>query len=618
MFIREVKKQRSKSSKIFYQYSLVQNSRIDGKVKQVTILYLGSDKLLNDKENRRIVLEILKSKIFKQPNLFPTQAPQQLKDLAQKYYEKYCLKYNQLEDNPTSIPPNPKSAQFHNVDVKGLEVIDTKEFGAEYLCKQTLEKLQLQTILKDLGMSPEQISLALISIAAKAIYSSSEYKTSQILSMNSSLKELYNYRKTITHKQLYEIADLLYNHKQDIDRYLYHNIINMFDIEDKIVIFDISNTFFETGKTQSKLAKYGKSKENRYDCPLVVFTGVINAEGFIRHSRIYEGNKVDSTTLEDMIEDMKRYSNSQTKHTIVIDAGIATDENLKYLSQSEYNYVCVSRKKVKEYELESINTKKIYLTNRGKNKVELSIFKPQGYDDTWMYVKSERKRLKETSMSNKLRQRFEQHLEEIKNSLYKPRGIKKINKVWERIGRAKQKNNRVSARYDIKVEEDKQRGVATNITWTYVPNKIKKDKQNGIYFIRTNLDTEQESILWKIYNTIREVESTFRSLKTELNIRPVHHQKDERIASHIYLTVLAYQLVNTIRYMLKGNEINHDWTNIKRIMSVQKLQTIVVPTDKQTIYIRKPSVPIEQVKQIYKATRCENTQRVRNKHVVYH
>jgi len=107
-------------------------------------------------------------------------------------------------------------------------------------------------------------------------------------------------------------------------------------------------------------------------------------------------------------------------------------------------------------------------------------------------------------------------------------------------------------------------------------------------------------------------------MKTDLNIRPVHHQNDSRIDAHLYLTILAYQLVNTIRHMLKGKSINYDWKNIVRIMSTQKIQTIKIPTDKKDIYLRKPSKPINEVQQIYKATQSENTQKPIKKYVVYH
>jgi len=107
-------------------------------------------------------------------------------------------------------------------------------------------------------------------------------------------------------------------------------------------------------------------------------------------------------------------------------------------------------------------------------------------------------------------------------------------------------------------------------------------------------------------------------LKSDLNLRPVHHQNDERIEAHLYLTMLAYQLVNTIRYMLKQKGINCDWKNILRIMSTQKIQTIKLPTDKKVMHIKKPSNPINEVRQIYDATNCYQIQPAVKKYVVYH
>jgi len=98
----------------------------------------------------------------------------------------------------------------------------------------------------------------------------------------------------------------------------------------------------------------------------------------------------------------------------------------------------------------------------------------------------------------------------------------------------------------------------------------------------------------------------------------VHHQKDERIEAHIYLTILAYQLVNTIGHMLKKEGIHHDWRNITRIMATQTLQTIELPTDKKNIHLRKPSKPIKEAQAIYTATGCEQTQKPIKKYVVYH
>lgn len=617
MYIRQIKKQRSENSQVFYQYSLAQTLRLEGKVKQNVILYLGSDPLMADKENRQNVLQILKAKIFKQEDLFPINVEQKIIDLALFYFEKYCIKYGEDSVGAASIPPTPPKASFHNIDIEGLEVEQVHSFGGEHLCKQTLENLNLSTCFKNLGFTSKETSQALISIAARALFASSEHKTAQILAMNSSLKDCYGYEDKLDHRSLYSIADKLYEHKAKIDSFLYQRICSMFDLQDKLVIFDISNTYFETRKTGSKLAKHGRSKEKRSDCPLVVFTGVINAQGFIRHSRTYEGNKADSVTLSDMIADLKCHADKNGQQTIVMDAGIATEENLDLIKKEGHHYVCVSRHRLKDYPIDEFKKSTSVLTNRDKSSNTLQCFTPQGYDDTWMYVQSPAKRSKEQSMDEKLIQRYQEELKEIEAALHKKGGTKSLEKVWERIGRAKERNRRVSARYQIDIESQDEKAVS--MKWKEKQQtKTTKDKAEGVYFIRTSYTGASEKQLWDIYNTIREVESTFRCLKSDLQIRPVHHQNDERIQSHIYLTILSYQLVNTIRHMLKANQLHYDWQNITRIMASQTIQTIVLPTDKKTIHLRKPAKPIEEVQKIYAATGATQTQKPIKKYVVYH
>ena len=137
---------------------------------------------------------------------------------------------------------------------------DVKSFGPEHLCKQVLDKLQLKECFASAGMTGRQITKALISIAARAIYAESEHKTAQILHINSELPLCFGYDQTITHKQLYAISDVLYKHKEQIDGFLYQHITGMFDLDDRLVIFDISNTYFESRKSSSKISKHSRSK----------------------------------------------------------------------------------------------------------------------------------------------------------------------------------------------------------------------------------------------------------------------------------------------------------------------------------------------------------------------
>lgn len=617
MFIRQVKKSNAKEGKTFFQYQLVQASRIAGKVQQRNILYLGSEPLLAEAGNRKNLLDVLQALIFGQPLLFAENYPKEITDLAVQYHNKFLIKYKDLDiSSAVSIPPQEKEPETEAIALNSIEIEDSRTFGGEYLCTQIMEVLDLGTCFETLGFSKNENRLAHIGIISRALFSASEHKTSQYLKDNSGLCELHHIPAgDISHRNLYSIADKLYTHKDSIDQFLYNRIVDLFEIKDSLVIYDLSNTHFEGRKASSKMAKYGRNKQKRNDCKQVVFTGVINEQGFIRYSRVYDGNIADIVTLKDMIDDLKKHSGTVTDKTVVMDAGFASEENLEYLSAENIQYVCVSRKRIKDYQQKEGASVHVLKDQRG-NPIELSVFHPEGYKDTWMYVKSEQKRIKEQSMTDRLSQRFEQELDELARGMDKKRTVKKTEKVWERIGRLKEKNRLVSGNYTFEVEANE--GLVTKITWAKKEQTVKTGQDHGVYFIRTNCQNPQQTQLWRIYNTIREVEATFRCLKSDLQIRPVHHQNDERVESHIYLTILAYQLVNTVRYMLKKKEINTDWQNIVRIMNTQTIQSLLLPTKTKTISLRKPSKPIKEAQDIYKATNTKSMMPAKKKHVVYH
>jgi len=617
MFIREVKKKNGKGGKTFFQYQLCQASRIAGKVKQQSILYLGSSQLLEDGENRKSLLKVLKAMIFGQSLLFINDYPADIVQLARNYHEKFQIKYKDVDvGQSVSIPPVESKAQMETVDMDSLEMEDSRTFGGEHLCAQIMEKLDFGTCLEGLGFDQKQVDMAHISIISRALFTASEHKTAQYLRDSSELQKMFGHQQEqISHYSLYKAADQLYENREVIDQFLYKKVTDLFNLKDSLVIYDLSNTYFEGRKPSSQLAQYGRSKEKRNDCKQVVFTGVINPEGFIRYSRIYEGNIADITTLEQMVTDLETHSDQLAGKIVVMDAGFASESNIAYLDKKSLQYVCVSRVRPKDFQPDP-NATPYKVTDNRKNPIELQVFHPEGFHDTWLYVKSEQKRVKEESMANKLEQRFEQELTGLSMGLGKKGTVKKTEKVWERIGRIKEKHRGASGRYTIEIAEEK--GNVVQLTWVKKDNMNSNTKTYGEYFIRTNIKNTDEEQLWQAYNTIREVEATFRCLKSDLLLRPVHHQKDQRVQAHIYLAILAYQLVNTIRYMLKEKDIHHDWKNIVRIMNTQTIHSVLLNTETKKICVRKPSRPIALALDIYKATATQSMIPATKKYVVYH
>ena len=185
----------------------------------------------------------------------------------------------------------------------------------------------------------------------------------------------------------------------------------------------------------------------------------------------------------------------------------------------------------------------------------------------------------------------------IKEGISKKGRIKKQQKVWERIGRLKAKYSSIHKYYNIEVKVG-EKDIATDIKWS----QKTIEKQEGNYLLRTNLNENDEHTKWTIYNTIREIEATFRVLKTDLDLRPIYHKTDAAAMAHLHLGLLAYWAVNTIRHQLKQKGIKNEWRDIVRIMNTQKLVTTTMENDcEQQIIIRQFSKPEEQVKEIYDA-----------------
>jgi len=410
-------------------------------------------------------------------------------------------------------------------------------------------------------------------------------KTCRWIQDNSSVTELTGFSvEKITKDRLYGISRLLYGIKDSLETYLSHRTNELFDIQDKIIIMDLTNTYFEGTKYGSELAKFGRSKEKRNDAKLVVLALVINPFGFIKYSSILQGNISDPATLEDTILNLRaRTSTTAEKALVVIDAGIATKANLAKIREKGFDYLY------------------------------------------YLKVESQAKQQKELSMNNHFRDGYIKGLTAISEGLKKKSGIKKEDRVHERVGRLKQKYPSIHKYYQIDYQvEEISKGkkkktterVVTSMNWKLKPEAA-INATCGIYFLQTSLDNESR-ILWDSYNTIRDVEQTFSILKSELDMRPIFHQKDENTMAHLHLALLAYWVVNTIRHQLKKEGITWQWNEIVRIMNTQKaVTTIAQNKSDEIIQIRRCSEPKEKVSLIYQAMKYKSTPFKKKKFVVH-
>ncbi len=614
MFLKAADKKDKVTGKTYRYYKLCESYRIGSKTRHNTILVLGKIEEIPTEAERKILADRIEQLLRGGQSLFSSQMPGHIEKLAQHFYGQ--IRHKGLSGKAIvqaeSLRNQQKDRDYQQVNLSNIVMEDVREIGCEWLCKQALEELSVGEYLKERGWNEPQIEMALAHIISRASYPASEHKTAQWINDNSAVAELFGRRpEAINRFHLYRASKMLYNERDNIEDFLSVKTNELFDLDDRIILNDLTNAYFEGRKNGSSLAKFGRSKEKRNDARLVALALVVNAEGFVKYSKIYRGNIADCKTLEQIVEQLSvRTSMTGRKPVVVIDAGIATETNLQMLKANQYTYVCVSRSKLKDYR--PMGEKIVHLNDKRNQPIEIRWVEKPDNNDRFLYVHSQMKAVKESAMNDHFCDRYEEELDNIAHSIYKKGGTKKYAKVLERIGRIKERYPAANKHYKIDVEE--KDGIAVKVTWKRKP--LSNAPGEGVYFIRTNLQQTDEKAMWDIYNTIREIEATFRTLKSDLSLRPVFHQKDEFTEAHLFLGILAYTMVNTIRYRLKNHGINHDWQNIVRTMNTQKAATITMEQrDGKQVNIRICSLPSLGAKEIYTAMGYKNMPFYRKKFV---
>jgi hypothetical protein len=341
MFFKASFRYNPKTQKTDWYYRLVESYRNNlYEVRQRTLLSVGfMDELSGDQIDQ--VQKGINDRINGQTRLFNDS-------LVGEYVEH--IHQRLLQENKIDVLCKDTGKDYETIDLNTLKNKNVREVGSEWMALQVIKQLGIDKFLKDRHWSDENISLALSHIISRAIFPASELKTVRFMQENSSICELTGCDvKKLTKDSLYQISKKLYKEKDSLEKYLSRTTNELFDLQDKIILYDLTNTYFEGEKRKSKLARFGRSKEKRYDCPLIVLALVVNVEGFVKYSSIYQGNMTDSETLGDIIDQLRKATScSNSRAIVVIDAGIATKDNLLLIESKGYDYVCVSRSNLKK------------------------------------------------------------------------------------------------------------------------------------------------------------------------------------------------------------------------------------------------------------------------------
>jgi hypothetical protein len=595
MFIRET--QKSKNGKKYIQHQLVESIRTSNGPRQRLVLNLGFLKV--DKEKWKILANTIESELHGQKRIF-SEGPE-IEQLA-KHYARIIIK-ERLVQQKAADKVNEQVEQeyrpsYERVDINSVTTSDSRTIGAEHIVTSAMQSYGVDKILKELEFSDSQIDYAKILIASRLVHPGSERETVRWVNENSAICELLGTDVTVYDNALHRVACQIMDSHTDIEDRLSRTAREIFDLRETVILYDLTNTYFEGSKQGSKISKPGKSKERRNDRPLVTLALTVDGDGFPKQSRILDGNVSEPGTLGHILDELSGEKNRfNPPKTIVIDAGIASEENIALINSRGLKYVAVSRRKSYGENFWDGSIEKQIRLSDGHPGLKVKLVKND--EEAFLHCHSKLKEEKEKAILAKKMEKFEKELLKMQDGINKKVSQKKYERIVERIGRIKERYG-VGSLYSINLEKAGDKVI--KIDFNKNPNGIAKESKSGDYVLRTNRLDLTENEISKIHRSLTIIEDSFRSMKSHLGLRPIHHKKDYPTTAHMFITVIAYHILAGILKKLRENGIDYNWSTIRNILSSHVRVTTTFNTeDGSVINLRNCTTLTLKQKAIYTA-----------------
>lgn len=483
--------------------------------------------------------------------------------------------------------------QWATVNLKKVSVERLRHFGDVYLGLALWKKLGLEEFCKThLPVGREEIPWHVMSAAlvlARFSAPSSELQIAESWYAKTALDDLLGVPSDkINNDRLYRTLDALLPHKDELCGHLQERYGKLFETDFNFLLYDVTSTYFEGSGKKNPQAKRGYSRDGRPDCVQVCIGLVATPEGLPLAFEVFDGNRVDVTTLEEIVEMMeKKYG--KAKRLWVMDRGMSSEENLESLRKRNTSYLIgTSKAMLKRYEKEMIEEgwEKI------QKDVEVKLLEsPEGSEETFILCRSQGRKEKEMAMINRFAGNLEKGLIHLAEQA-KKRKIKK-EVIDRRIGRLLERYSPAASLFDVTVEtalESFKISFKKNDRYTWVC------QTSGSYLLRTNLKEKDPKTLWKTYVQLTEVEEAFRITKTDLELRPVYHQKKDRIQAHILVCFLALSMWRTLQQWMKGSGIGTAPRKLLEELKEIKSMDILLPARDKTFRLRVVATAPKELK----------------------
>ena len=605
MFLRKIRQKRTSEAtgteKVYESLQLVESCRTEAGPRQKLLLNLGPIPL--EKEDYKAFTQELQARLTGQTQLLRKRRKDSLvSQLVNDAYERLMRKTAQ----PIQTGPE---REMKRIDVNSQEISQCRSVGGEYVCHLFWKKLGLPEFLKSVNVSDANMALIEALVVGRLMAPGSERATREWLEKRSGLWDLLKLNDIPSLSSFYRAGDVLFSHKDKLETHLQAQETRLFDLKNTMVFYDLTNTYFEGRAEKNSKAKFGHSKEKRYDCKLVTLGLVVDEQGFAKHSQLFSGSESEGSTLKGMIEKLG-IPQEKKAVTVVLDAGIATAKNLEWLKENGYGYiVCHRGKAPKNPNGTDIAPETIHSISETDTQIKVVRYEVE--DDTYLKCRSEKRALKETGMRTQKETRFLAELTHLQSGLSIPRRTKSYTRVLEVLGRLKERYPSVSRLYEVTVVPEAAKEVtdpslqATALQWTKKEAVYQEAiDSEGDYTLRTNRSEWGTSEIWNAYISLGRVETAFRNMKSHLGFRPIFHQCEERADAHLFMSVLAYHLLQAIEHTLRQRGDTRSWWTLRNTLATHQAYTLAYDelSDSQEWikhHVRSTSLPDHDQKHIY-------------------
>jgi len=484
----------------------------------------------------------------------------------------------------------PIQPQWVEVNASGVRVENCRQFGGPWLVLEVVRRLQLDEFLK--GIIPpgrEHVSWwrsALILVVARLCRPSSELYIAEQWYPKSAMPQLLGVPAArVDDNRLYRTLDHLLPHKVKLEAHLKNRMGDLFDLEYDLLMYDITSTYFE-GQANFEMAQRGYSRDQRGDCKQVCIGLVVSRCGMPLGYEVFSGNTADVTTVEHIVTTMeKRYGKSD--RIWVMDRGMVSEDNIEFLRKEGRRYIVGTPKSMlKEFEAELL--KDDWNSIRDGLEVKLC-FRPRNDDEVADADKDSVEQGKETFILCRSRdrshteeaivQRFEQKIEErlVSMTVRCEKQKRDPMKVERDIGRLLGKNTRAAKLFEVTVKKTKDG--SARIQWKKI--EAARDWATlsaGCYLLRSNVTDWSDEDMWKAYIQLTEAEAAFCIHKSDLKIRPIWHQKEDRVLAHIFVCFLAYVLWKTLGQMCDRAGLGSEPRRVLDELGELRMMDVILPT----------------------------------------